>query len=276
MLFPEQGAPKIYREYPLRGSGFVPLNFVFDGKFDPDQERIKLLMSDEDKGLLEDAFAAGVVAVKYAFAEGWEDAHLLARAAHLQRRSIRRTSKKTNGGSSNLPALRRAWRPCRSSNVLRSLYPQSGQTAGTRILSFPGYCQSTTDETTVARLWPLVAACTQLMPPKKELAVEWTEIAEGWRSLGWTSHRITLGSLAEWVRDEAKELDELHLEGDKTEWLASFLDAVGECWGKRAGVDVSAHRNHARSKSASTLAIRTASGCRDLSCTKRYLQGHWP
>ena len=37
-------------------------------------------MSDEDKGLLEDAFAAGVVAVKYAFAEGWEDAHLLARA----------------------------------------------------------------------------------------------------------------------------------------------------------------------------------------------------
>src|SRR5207249_11199953 len=77
---PEQNAPRIYREYPLRGSGFVPVNFVLDGKFDPDQERVRLLMSDEDKGLLEDAFAAGVVAGKYAFSEGWERAHLLARA----------------------------------------------------------------------------------------------------------------------------------------------------------------------------------------------------
>lgn len=41
----------------MRASGFVPVNFVVDGKFDPDQERIKLLMSDEDKELLEDASA---------------------------------------------------------------------------------------------------------------------------------------------------------------------------------------------------------------------------
>jgi hypothetical protein len=38
VLLPEDEEPKIYREYPLRGSGFVPTNFVFDGKFDPDQE----------------------------------------------------------------------------------------------------------------------------------------------------------------------------------------------------------------------------------------------
>jgi len=37
VLLPENEEPKIYREYPLRGSGFVPTNFVFDGKFDPDQ-----------------------------------------------------------------------------------------------------------------------------------------------------------------------------------------------------------------------------------------------
>ena len=81
VLLPEDEAPKIYREYPLRGSAFVPTNLVFDGKFDPDQERIRLLMSDEDKELLEDAFAAGVVAAKYAFSKGWEGAHLLARAS---------------------------------------------------------------------------------------------------------------------------------------------------------------------------------------------------
>lgn len=81
VLLPDGEAPKIYREYPLRGSGFLPTNFVFDGKFDPDQERIRLLMSDEDKTLLEDAFAAGVIAAKHAFDEGWKDAHLLARAS---------------------------------------------------------------------------------------------------------------------------------------------------------------------------------------------------
>jgi hypothetical protein len=98
---------------------------------------------------------------------------------------------------------------------------------------------SATDETSVDRLWPLVAASTDLMPPRKELAIDWTEIAEGWHSLGLDVARITLSSLAEWVGDEAVELDELHVEGDKTEWVASFLDVVGECWSKRTGVELS-------------------------------------
>ena len=98
---------------------------------------------------------------------------------------------------------------------------------------------STTDETTVERLWPLVATCTELMPPRKELAGEWTEIAEGWHSLGLDISRITVSSLGEWARDDTEELDELHLEGDKTEWLAKFLDIVGECWSKRTGVELS-------------------------------------
>jgi hypothetical protein len=74
---------------------------------------------------------------------------------------------------------------------------------------------------------------------RKELTVDWTEIAEGWHSLGLDVSRITLSSLAEWVRDEAEQFDELHIEGDKTEWLANFLDVVGECWSKRTGVELS-------------------------------------
>jgi hypothetical protein len=77
------------------------------------------------------------------------------------------------------------------------------------------------------------------MPPRKELAIQWTEIAEGWHSLGLDVSRITLSSLADWVRDQANELDKLNIEGDKTEWLARFLDIVGECWGKRNGVELS-------------------------------------
>jgi hypothetical protein len=36
VLIPEQDRPRIYREYPLRGSGFLPVNLILDGKFDPD------------------------------------------------------------------------------------------------------------------------------------------------------------------------------------------------------------------------------------------------
>ena len=77
---PAPNACRVYREYPLSGSGFLPTNFILDGKFEPDQERNRLLMGDEDKSLLEEALAAAVVAVQYAFASKWEGAHLLAQA----------------------------------------------------------------------------------------------------------------------------------------------------------------------------------------------------
>jgi hypothetical protein len=48
-------APRVYREYPLRGSGFLPIAFILDGKFEPDQERSRLLMGDEDKRLVQEA-----------------------------------------------------------------------------------------------------------------------------------------------------------------------------------------------------------------------------
>ena len=37
IILPKGTDPRIYRQYPLRGSGFLPINFVFDGHFDPDR-----------------------------------------------------------------------------------------------------------------------------------------------------------------------------------------------------------------------------------------------
>jgi hypothetical protein len=59
------------------------------------------------------------------------------------------------------------------------------------------------------------------------------------RCTGSTPWRLTVSSLAGWIRGEAEALDELRIEGDKTEWLAKFLDIVGECWSKRTGVELS-------------------------------------
>ena len=43
---PEGNVPRVYREYPLSGSGFIPTNFILDGKFEPDQDRRRLLFGD--------------------------------------------------------------------------------------------------------------------------------------------------------------------------------------------------------------------------------------
>jgi hypothetical protein len=70
-LFPGSNAPRVYREYPLRGSGFVPINFILDGKFDPDEERNRVKMIDKDKELLERALLSSIVGVKYAIRTLW-------------------------------------------------------------------------------------------------------------------------------------------------------------------------------------------------------------
>jgi hypothetical protein len=239
VFVPDEEAPRIYREYPLRGSAFVPVNLVFDGKFDPDQERLKLLMSDEDKELLEDAFAAGVVAAKYAFSKNWKGAHLLARASAPQTTFDPTNAEEKKWWTTQLAGF--AQRVAELPIVACNPNPLPAISSDTyadfvipRLLA-----ESSADETTVDRLWPLVAKCTKLIPPHQELAVDWTNIAEGWHSLGLELSRITLNELAGWVCDEVQEFDNLPIEGDKTEWLANFLDIVGECWSNRAGVELS-------------------------------------
>ena len=103
-----------------------------------------------------------------------------------------------------------------------------------RLLETPGQ-----NETSVARLWPLVEASDQLLPPREELAPDWTTIAEGWSSLGLQIQLICVAKLAEWVRGDAQRLEQLEVQGDPQGWLAGFVDIVGECWCKRAGVDLS-------------------------------------
>ena len=84
VVIPDPEQPRIYREYPLRGSGFLPINFMLDGKFDPDQERSRLLMSEDDKRLVHESLEAALLGVSKAISEKWQHAHLLARALSSQ------------------------------------------------------------------------------------------------------------------------------------------------------------------------------------------------
>src|SRR5262249_33131801 len=155
------------------------------GKFDPDQERIKLLMSDEDKELLESAFAAGAVAAKYAFGEGWADAHLLARASPPKATFDPTNAEEKKWWNEQLAGLARKLAALPIVECTSRPLPAISSDGPCADFVIPRLLpDSTTDETTVDRLWPLVAMCTNLLPPRKELAVQWTEIAEGWHGLG--------------------------------------------------------------------------------------------
>ena len=211
VCLPERDAPRVFREYPLRSSGFVPVNFVLDGKFDPDQERSGLLMSPNDRNLLEEALLAAVVAARYAIDHGWTDAHWLARTSCPSAGFNITDTEEKDWWTEHLAtfAQRLSGLPivkCES-QFLPAL-TDDGEYADficPRLLAAPG-----ADETSVDRMWPLVQAAEQLLPPCRELAPDWTTIVDGWRSLGVTIEPLCVAKLAEWVRaDDGKTLEEL-------------------------------------------------------------------
>ena len=94
-------------------------------------------------------------------------------------------------------------------------------------------------KTTVERLWPLVATTDNLLPSRFEIAADWTLTVQGWAGLGVKLNQITLQKLAEEVRPEELLLENLEVQGDKREWLAKFVNLVGECWNTRGSHDQS-------------------------------------
>jgi hypothetical protein len=72
-----------------------------------------------------------------------------------------------------------------------------------------------------------------------ELAADWTEIAEGWDDLGLELGRVTLSELLGYGTKDIAALPDLRVTGETCDWLASFLDVVGECWQQRGSVDTS-------------------------------------
>jgi len=240
VCLPEPDAPRVFREYPLRSSGFVPVNFILDGKFDPDEERSGLLMSSNDRSLLEQACSAAVLGVQYAIDQEWRDAHWLAYTAPANTAFDTTSAEEKVWWREHLAAFAKALAAIPIVDCGSQFLPavtDEGACADfiiPRLLAAPG-----PDETSVARLWPLVDASDHLLPPNEELAADWTTIAKAWSSLGLEIQSICVADLAEQVRGDAERLEEVGVQGDPQGWLAGFLDIVGECWRRRSGVDLS-------------------------------------
>jgi hypothetical protein len=238
VVLPAQGGARIYSQYPLRDSDFLPVEFVFDGRFEPDQERGRALMNDSDKRGLSEAFTAAVIAANQACDERWRNAHLLARAAAPR-----------SGFDAHDEDERSWWREqIQSFAVQLAQLPiiETGEGYLAAVVADGPFADfvsprlldpSGPDETSVDRMWPLIDEATELYPPIEGLAQDWSETAAGWSGLDLKLNRVTIDVLSGYVREGAVEVGELRVLGDPNDWLARYIDVVSECWEQRSGIE---------------------------------------
>lgn len=237
-LEPEQ--PRVYRQYPLRLSTFLPTTFVIDGRFEPDQERAKVLMTDKDRAALDSAFQAAARGVAEVVEAGHVGPELLGFARRVEGGFESEDSTETDYWNN---ALRDFAAEVAKVEIVRSRDRSLPATGGERVADFivPRFTlTSLTDETTMERLHPLADRVRSLDPPVADLSETWTLITNGWHDLGVSLNRLAVSDLASSVSDGVTDLSDLDVEGDPLDWLARFIDIVGECWTNRGGVDTAA------------------------------------
>lgn len=239
VMLPGIGFPRVFCRYPIRTSHFLPVNVVLDARFDVDQERRKVLLGKEEaKTLFRAALTTVVPLVELACEERWELRHHLALVAPSPG-SFSDEGTEREWLNAELTALATCFArrnvvetPYGSGPAIRRADGDDGDWCAHFIVPRLSK-KSDSDETTIDRVWSLVADAVNLYPPRAELAQDWSNIALGWERLGIEVNLVTLEDLAQEVRGEATHIDGLQVRCDPREWLARFVDAVGECWRRR-------------------------------------------
>src|SRR5207244_1119998 len=224
--------PRVFCRYPIRSSTFLPINAVLDAPFDVDQERRRILLDKEEvKAVFHSSVSAVVPLVRLAYEEGWDDRHWLARAAPSPASfADKEDEQETAWLTSEMRCL------AEDLGRLPLVTTRNGLGAsveGTESKWFADFVDAHVDGAAMNRLWPLVDDAEDLYPPVAALADAWAAIAHGWYDLDVHVNQVGLTALAKYVRGDAEHVDELRVRCDKREWIARFLDVVGESWAGR-------------------------------------------
>lgn len=236
---PSASSRKLFRDYPLQNSAFLPISFIINGKFNPDSERSMIASTDANMNIVEEALRGAVLGVKYAFGKNWMGAHLLARA-----------SKSSVAAWFNDEELAEPWNRClldyaQRLSDLDIVETAQGRLHAAREDSFADFVvprlslEAQRDQTEHSRMWSLVDGTSTLYPPKLDVSADWTETAFGWHELGVELNRISIAELLsdDHVRTRSDEASSLLLREPYMAWLTRFLDVVGECK-QNSGTDV--------------------------------------
>ena len=58
IAFPEPGFPRVFVQFPINETGALPINTIFEGRFNPKPERDGITMNPHDRGLLKAALSS--------------------------------------------------------------------------------------------------------------------------------------------------------------------------------------------------------------------------
>jgi hypothetical protein len=226
--------PSLFRQLPLLGSPQLPAWFVVDGEFEVEQERRSIHMTGEAARPLREAFAALGGLVRLAIREQWINGLRLAQLAlptgvtgESALKLWHELLSSVAADLSRLPLVRTArgnMVPC-TDDTEHDLYAD--------VLRRPEVGPSFED------LWDLAAECTEVDPPSWNVAEAWSEVAEGWETLGVKIPWIDLPGIGARATDGVDDVSELKVDDDPYEWLAAYFEAVGKSW--KAGGTTKSH-----------------------------------
>lgn len=227
---PEPEFPKVFVQFPISETGFLPFNVVLNSRFNPKQERDGITMNANDKDLIQGALSAFPALVRYGWESGWENAHELAYLAVPERalagesaareelewwkEVISEVAKATASkpiiatGSGFLPAL-----------------SEDGE-----IASFPVPAVDNSGQIQIEydAFYDLAARATNLYLPIKEIAPNWGRIALEWENLGLPVDRLGLTELTDWIKEDCKSIEGFPVNGDPFQWLADLFLLTAE------------------------------------------------
>jgi len=229
VILPKASDRRIFRDYPLEASTFVPIPFVLNGKFEPDTERIGLSLDENNERVLHQALSGAVLAIKFATVNQWLNAHWLA-AVHKPTAAFHADGSDLESWTEILKAYAQRLSELPLVATREGMLPASDQAPAYADFAVPRLTAATTaDETDHDRMWSLLDGTSSLYPPHPELSAAWTEIAYGWRSLDVFANMIAAKDVVQYVKGDGDSLADLSLQIDPVDWLTQFLDVLGEC-----------------------------------------------
>lgn len=223
--------PSVFRQLPLLGGPALSAWVIIDGEFDVDQERSSVHVVGEQGHPLREAFAALGGLALLATQEGWVNGYRVAQLAMASEglgdqaaRVWREVLSSATASLARLPLVK---------TVRAGMLPAVQTNEHDRRADFVSRPSSGPSH---AELWELAATCTAADPPVKSESEGWSEIADGWEALGVPIPWINLELIGKRASSKVDKVDELAVEGDRYDWLAQYLDAVGRTWQATGGI----------------------------------------
>ena len=225
IVFPEPGFPRIFVQFPINETGALPFNIVFEGKFNPKQERDGITMNPDDRKLLKSALSAFPSMVEYAVNSGWENAHRLARIDVPNQALGGETaaSEELAWWKEEVAEVAKATASKPIISTTRGYLPAISEDEAFVSFAVPAVGKTGRFPVDYDSLYDLAARVANIRLPDKAVAEEWEAMAGQWAGIGIPVNRVGLRELVELVSAGCRTVSDLPIAGDRFEWLADLI-----------------------------------------------------